>query len=320
MKTSPYLVLALVLMLLSPTACAPQPETYVIGLLSMSPAHDIVIEGFKDGLAEAGYVEGENVTYIFEGATGSPDGLEPAAQGLLAADIDLMFALTTPGALVAKQATEGTDVPVVFAPVTDSVASGIVDSLRSPGGNLTGVQTRGYIPKQLEWTLTLVPGAETLLVLHNPVDTSSSQGFDDLEAAIPTFDVELVVVEVTTRDEVVAALAAVPQEVDAIFVLPAGLFSGNIDAFVDATLAHNLPLATGSPQYQSGALFSHGPVYYEMGSQASRLAVKILQGADPSDLPVEQVDYYLGINLQTARAIGLDIPDDILQQAHDIIR
>lgn len=320
MKTAPYLVLALVLMLLSPTACAPQPETYVIGVLSLSPAHDIIIDGFKDGMTDAGYVDGENVTYIFEGATGSIDGLESAAQDLLANDLDLMFSLTTPGTMAAKQATEGTGTPVVFTPVNDSVSAGIVDSLRSPGGNLTGVQTRGNIPKQLEWTLTLAPGADTLLVLHNPVDTSSSQGLDDLEAAIPPFDVELVVVETTTGDEVVAALDAIPEEVDAIFALPAGLFSSNIDAFVDAALAHNLPLATGSPQYQSGALFSCGPVYYQMGSQASRLAVKILQGVDPSDLPVEQADYYLGINLQTARAIGLDIPDDILQQADDIIR
>lgn len=315
------IVLLLVVALL--TACRggqSEPRTFTIGVVNLSPAIDIEFDGFKDGMAEAGYVEGENVTYIYEGAVVSIGAIEPAVQNVLTEDVDLIFAITTPVALAVKRATEETGTPVLFAPVTDPVGSGVVDSLINPGGNLTGIRSGGNIPKQLEWTLAIAPDTKRLYVLHNPDDASSIQALGDLKEAIVIFDVELVIVEVRTPDEVKAALASIPEEVDAIFWLAAGLFSGNVASAVEASIEHKLPLSTGPPLFKVGALMSYGIDYYKQGKQASRLAVRMLEGTDPSDLPVEQSDFYLGINLQTAQAIGLDIPDDILQQADEIVR
>ena len=294
------------------------PEIHTIGVVNLSPAGDPLFDAFKAGMAELGYVEGENVNYIYPGAVGTIEGLTPAIQDLMAADIDLILAMSTPAARSAKQATEGTDIPVVFVPVYDPVKSELVESLTRPGGNLTGIRGGGLIPKQLEWLLAIAPDTSRLFVPHNPGNSFSVQALGDLEDIAAKFGIELVVAEVRTEDELLAALDAIPEDVDAWFNLPSGLLSAHRSKIVETAVQHRLPLTSfGSTD---GALLFFGPDNYRMGEQASRLAAKILQGTAPADLPVETAEFFLGINLQTAQAIGLDIPDDVLIQADDIIR
>jgi putative ABC transport system substrate-binding protein len=291
-----------------------------IGVVNYSPALDGVFEGFKQGMAEGGYVEGENVTYIYEGAVGTIDALDHAIETLLAEDVDLILSITTPATQKAKQATQGTDQPVVFAPVTDPVASGIVDSLTDPGGNLTGVQNRGSIAKGLEWLKAVAPGTTLLFVPHNPDDNSSVQGLTELTEAAAKAGLDLDVVEVRTEDEFNAAIAAIPEDADAIFMLPSGFFSARTAEFVEAGIAYELPVSSVAPQCERGVLMSYGHEYVPIGNQVARLAGQILDGTAPANLPVETPDFYLCINLQTAQAIGLDIPADVLAQADKIIR
>jgi putative tryptophan/tyrosine transport system substrate-binding protein len=310
-----------VLALLCLTACTTsKPEHYVIGIVNLSPSLDAVVEGFQAGMDELGYTVGENVSYIYDGAVLDIDALDPAVQRLMEADVDLMLALTTPAALSAKKAVEGTDVPVIFVPVTDPVGSGLVESLAHPGGSVTGIRTGGSIGKGLDWLLAAAPGISRLFVLHNPADDSSTLGLEELSGHAAALGLDLVVAPVRTADAFDAALASVPEEVDAIFVLPSGFFSARGARFAEAALAHLLPTVSVSPLHRAGLLMSYGLDYYEAGKQASRLTALVLRGAVPADLPVETAESYLGINLQTARAINLDIPDDIVGQADHIIR
>jgi len=314
-------MMLIALLVLGLSACGPQaPETYTIGVVNFSLALDPVFEGFKLGMAEAGYVEGENTTYIYEGAVGSIDALDPAIQKLLAEDIDLILSISTPATQKVKAATADSGLPVVFGPLTDPIASDIVDSLISPGGNLTGVQNRGSMAKGLDWLLQIVPDVKTLYVPHNPQDNSSVQGLTELQTAADSMGLALQVVEISSGDELEAILGAVPDEIDAIYQLPSGFFSARSASFAAAGINHNLPVLSVAPQTSAGVLVSYGHEYVSLGEQLSRMAVQILQGADPGVLPVEIAQFYLSINLATAEAMGLEISDDILTQADEIVR
>ena len=285
--------------------CGPaKPKTYTIGVVNFSPALDPVYEGFKTGMAQAGLVEGEQVTYLYDGATGSIDALDPAIQKLVAAKVDLILSLSTPASQKVKLAVEGKHIPVVFAPVTDPVASGLVDSLTHPGGDLTGIQNRGSIAKGLDWLLAIAPGTQRLFVPHNPSDDSSVQGLAELQTAAAVMGLELVIVEVTNGDEFEAAMAAIPEEVDAIFMLPSGFFSARAAAYAEAGIAHQLPVTSVAPQTEAGLLMSYGHDYLSMGVQLSRLVDQIFNGTDPGDLPVETPEFFLSINLVTAQGVN----------------
>lgn len=314
-------IMLIAMLMMSLSACGPQaPEPYTIGVVNYSPALDLVFEGFKTGMAEAGYVEGENVNYIYEGAVGDIDALDPAIQNILAEDIDLILSISTPATQKVKLATADSGLPVVFGPLTDPIASGIVDSLTSPGGNLTGVQNRGSMAKGLDWLLQIVPDTHTIYVPHNPLDNSSVQGLAELQAAADDIGLVLQVVEVEAADALEAALAVIPDDVDAIYLLPSGFFSARATSFASAGITHKLPVLSVAPQTSAGVLISYGHDYIAMGKQLSRMAVQILEGADPGDLPVEIAQFYLTVNLATADAMGLEIPDGILTQADGIIR
>ena len=302
------------------TACGGKPETYTIGVVNFSPSLDDVFEGLKIGMVEKGYVEGENVTYIYEGAVGSIEALDPAIQKIMDQKVDLILSISTPATQKIKTATQESQIPVVFAPVTDPVASEIVASLTNPGGNLTGIQNRGSIAKGLDWLLAIAPGTQRLFVPHNPSDDSSVQGLAELQTAAAVMGLELVIVEVTNGDEFEAAMAAIPEEVDAIFMLPSGFFSARAAAYAEAGIAHQLPVTSVAPQTEAGLLMSYGHDYLSMGVQLSRLVDQIFNGTDPGDLPVETPEFFLSINLVTAQAIGLEIPDDILVQADTLVR
>ena len=295
-----------------------EAENVTIGVVNITPTIDSLFEGFKEGMAELGYVEGENVTYLYEGATGNLEGLQPAVQRLLEADVDLIFAITTPAALTAKQGVEGTDTPVLFAAVAFPVESGLVESLTNPGVNLTGIDSGGFVPKQLEWLLAVAPDTKRLFVPNNPED--SAAGLEELAAVAAPRGIELITVEVTTEEDLFSALDAVPEDVDAIFVLASGFLTAHLSKFVETAIEHKLPLTSVGEGAKAGALMSYGHNYVPVGMQASRLAVKVLQGTAPADLPVEAAEFFLSVNLVTADSISLDVSDDVLEQADVIVR
>ena len=310
----PLILVGLVLVACGPT----EPEPDIIGVISVSSFSDRVIDGFKAGMSLSGYVEEDNVTYVIQYGGGSIEGLQAGIQKLTSVDLDLIVSIGTPATLNVKESIEGSDLPGVFVAVYDPVKSGIVKSLINHGGDLTGVRGGGYTAKRVEWLQTIDPEVERLFVLHNPDDTGSVQGLADLKEAAPTLGVELVISEVASLEELTLLLSTIPDDVDAVYSLPSTFLFAHIDEIVQAATRQKLPIVGG--RVNLGTLMAYGPESFRMGEQAGRLAANILRGVSPSDLPVETAEFFLDINLQVAEAIGLDIPDEVLQHANNIVR
>jgi putative ABC transport system substrate-binding protein len=296
-------------------------ETYTIGVVNFSQRQEGTLNGFKEGMTELGYIEGENVTYIYDGPV-SVDELDAVAQGLVAADVDLILSITTPATQAAQRATADTDIPVVFVPVTDPVGAGLVDSLKQPGGNITGVTFGIQEGRRLEWLLQVVPTIEQVYVPYNPEDQGPVLALETVSEAAAKLQIELITREASTPEEVEAAFENIPDEADAIFFLPDSVITARIDDWLE--MANELGLPTSGPNLaaaEDGHLTAYGIDLAAAARQkAARLADQILQGIEPADLPVETAEFFSAINLKTAAAIGLDIPDEALLQADIIIR
>jgi putative ABC transport system substrate-binding protein len=273
-------------------------------------------------MVDQGYVEGKNVTYVYSGAASSLDKLEPDAQNLVVAKVDLIVALGTPAAQAAKKVTTGTSVPIVFLPVSDPVTAGIVQSIANPGGNLTGIATGVEVHGlRLQWLLKVAPNVKRVYVPYDTGDAATAAGLKAVQNAAAKLGVELVTREIRNADDVTATIADIPGKVDGVFLLAGTIVGTHMNDFITVSLQNKLPLSAPMvPQVSSGALLSYGFDNQAIGKQATRLAVRILKGAKPADLPVETSEFFLSINLKTAQAIGLTVPDDILRQAATIVR
>jgi putative ABC transport system substrate-binding protein len=302
-------------------ACGGGQTTYTIGVVNLSFNLEDTVEAFKEGMTELGYIEGENTTYIYEGPAGI-DKLDAVAQGLVAADVDLILSLTTPATQAAQRATTGTDIPVVFIPVTDPVGAGIVDSLTKPGGNITGVTYGIQEGRRLEWLLQVAPTIEQIYIAYNPDDQSPVLALETVREAAMKLGVELITHEARTSEEATAAFENIPKEADAIFFLPDSVVNARGPDWFEKAI--DLKLPTSGPNtatVEDGALTTYGvDLTVSAKQQAARLADQIFKEIKPADLPVETAEFYLAINLKTAEAIGLDISDEILLQADIIVR
>jgi ABC-type uncharacterized transport system substrate-binding protein len=219
----------------------------------------------------------------------------------------------------AKKAVEGTDIPVVFAPVINPVEEGVVASIAQPGGNVTGVQNGNTVPKAMEWLHKIAPQATKIHVIYHPEDAVALTTIAALPETAATLGVELVLDEVRSPEEALAAIEALPKDA-AIFMVPTPRLDPG-DARIEAAVKHGLAVGSTNPgQLKVGAIVTYGANFSAMGKQAAGLVDQILKGTKPADLPVETAEYFLDINLLTAQAIGLDIPDEILRQAATVVR
>jgi putative tryptophan/tyrosine transport system substrate-binding protein len=317
------LLIGVVVISLLLTGCggAPKAKTYTIGVLNFSPNLEVTVTSFKEGLTELGYVEGKNVTYIYEGPV-SADKLDAVAQSLVKAKVNLILALTTPATKAAQKATAGTDIAVVFLPVTDPVGAGVVASLTKPGGNTTGVTYLTQEGKRLEWLLRVAPTIKQVYIVYNPKDQSPVLALKMVSETAAKLGVELITREASTPEQVEAAFKDIPKEADAIFLLPDSVINARVKDWFKLAVEHKLP--TSGPNVATvndGALTAYGvDLAIAARKQAARLAHRIFQGDKPAGLPVEMADYFTAINLQIAQAIGLNVPDDIVRQANTVIR
>jgi putative ABC transport system substrate-binding protein len=296
--------------------CKPvKPKKYTIGIINTNPQLEAVVAGFKSGLSKFGYIEGKNVEYVYKMTPPDPDQIDAALREVLSGKSDMLFACTGPVARRAKKLAAET-VPIVFAPVYYPVKSGLVESLSRPGPNITGIQIGGSAANALQWLLEIDPRVKRIYVPFDTTqDVAAKYSLEDLEEGAGKLGVELVVSKVSTVKKLVAAL-----DVHAVWLLNSPLLVSNVTEYVKAANRRRLPTASSTSQSRAGILITYGQESMRTGEQASFLAHKILSGARPSDLPVETSDFFLGINLQTAKAVGLEIPESILQQAHFLTR
>lgn len=317
---STVLILFILAGLLLAACNAPaKPKTYTIGVLNYVATLDSIVEGFKAGMTELGYVEGQNITYIYNGVLqNDPQVLEAEAQALMDQKVDMFLTLGNPTTLAAKKIVEGTGVPVVFSPFSEPVAGGAVESLSRPGGNVTGVQSVNNAPKALEWLVRLVPDAKKVYVFYHPKDESTILIMKPLPEAAAQLGVEFAPAEAASPEQVMSIMETLPED-SAILVVPfPSLSAGTKDIKLKA-IELQIPLA-GYNDSGDDAIFGFTVDRTSQGEQAARLADQIFKGTQPANLPVETAQSFLRINMKTADALGLDIPNDILKQADTVLR
>ncbi|MBI5958100.1 MAG: ABC transporter substrate-binding protein [Chloroflexi bacterium] len=297
-----------------------EDKHYTVAIVNIAPVLESVVTGFKEGMAEKGYIEGENLTILYDGPI-ARDAIDATLQKYIDQKVDLIVALATPVAVAAQKLTVDNKIPVVFVPVTDPVAAGIVTDLKQPGANLTGIMTGQGEARRLEWLHTLAPDAKRILLPYNPADQSPVQSIEAMKPAAETLELELVLVETPDADAVQALIDNLPEDIDAIFLPSDSLVGSLFTAWAAKAAELGLPTSASTLSHVEGGIlssYSYNP--RESGKQASRLADQIFTGTQPGDLPVETAELFLSLNLKAAEAMGYEITDEMLRQAQIIIR
>jgi len=298
-------------------ACQQEEEPIRVGVVNFLPAMDKVLDGFQDSMNDFGYEEDTEIVYIYNGPAASTDDLPLIAEDLADAEVDLILAFSTVAALATKTATEGTNIPVIFAPVTDPEGSGLI----GPGSNLTGVTNGGSDRKRLEWMVNIVPEVQVVYIPYNP-NSSALSALAEVKETAGELGLTIIERQVEDQADIITAVSEIPEEVDAIFLLPDIITVAEVPIFYQATLSRGIPIVgVETASVEQGALFSFGLDFEEVGHQAAGMADQLLRGnSTVSELPVEPTDFFLDINLVTANIAGLEIPDEVLEQARNIYR
>jgi len=298
----------------------------VIGVLSTgSPltSSPSLMAAFRQGLSEAGYVEGQNLTIEYRWAEGHYDRLPALAADLVGRKVDLIVASSPPSALAAKSATS--TIPIVFRGGFDPVRDGLVSSLARPGGNLTGVILLAgeLTAKRLELLSELVPRAGVIALLMNPKEASAERIIRDVQEAARTKGLQLHVLKASSESEIDTAFASLVQLHAGALVVGADPFlSGRREQLVALASRQAVPAIYAWREFAaSGGLISYGASLTSGYRQLGIYTGRILKGAKPADLPVQQpTTFELVINLKTAKAIGLTIPQSLLLRADEVIQ
>jgi putative ABC transport system substrate-binding protein len=307
-------------------ARAQQAAIPVIGFLSAQSADDdykFFTLSFLQGLKEAGYVEGQNVAIEYRRAENQFDQLPALAADLVRRRVAVIVASATEASLAAKSAT--TTIPIVFGTGGDPVALGLVASLNRPGGNVTGSTSlkAELAPKQLQLLRELIPTFARFGVLVDPAYPVTPSLISDLQAAARTLGLQLVVVNARTDSDLETAFATLSQQhVGAVLVTNATFFVPRTEQLAALAARHALPAIYPSREYAlAGGLMGYGSSFGYTNHQAGIYAGRILKGENPADLPVQQVTKIeLVINLKTAKALGLTIPETLLATADEVIQ
>jgi putative tryptophan/tyrosine transport system substrate-binding protein len=306
-------------------ARAQQPALPVIGFLSpQSPDDDYknITVPFLQGLKETGYVEGQNVAVEYRYAENQFDRLPALAADLVRRRVAVIVASGNQAAQRAKAAT--TTIPIVFSMAGDPVALGLVASLNRPGANVTGIAnlTAELAPKQLQLLRELIPNAAVFGVLADQTPRSTQSAIPDLQAAARTLRLQLVVVNARTDSDLETAFATFSQQrVGAVLVGTSALYSRRMEQLAALAARHALPAIYPLREHAlAGGLMSYGSSVGYSHHQAGIYTGRILKGEKPTDLPVMQpTKFELVINLKTAKALGLTIPETLLATADQVI-
>ena len=304
--------------------CAQQKGMPVIGFLGIgSPAENAAnLAAVRQGLSETGYVEGNTVAIEYRWAEGHYERLPGLAVDLIGRKVDVILSAGgITGALAAKEATSV--IPIVFFSGEDPVKRGFIASLAQPGANLTGVSWLEVelMPKRLELLLELIPGAGMIALLINPKNANAEGMVRDVEAAARVNRVQLQILKASTENEIDDAFAIIVRQQTGLVVSTDPFFNSRRNQLVALAARHAVPAIYERREFTAaGGLISYGPSFTAAFWQLGVYAGKILKGARPADLPVQQpTRFELVVNLKTAHALGLTVPPSILTRADEVI-
>jgi putative ABC transport system substrate-binding protein len=304
-------------------ARAQQPTIPVVGFLSGSSREPFRVAAFNQGLNEAGFVDGKNVMIEYHWVEGQYDRLPELAADLVHRRVAVIAAVAGPNPPLAAKAATAT-IPIVFVTATDPVETGLVTSLNRPDANLTGVHMIGTLlsSKRQELLHQLVPTAALVAMLVNPTRTSTQYELREVQAAADKIGQQLRILSAKTDRDIDAAFATiVEQRIGGLIVHGDPFFTSRRDQIVPLTIRHAIPTIFAWREFTTaGGLMSYGPSLRAAYGQAGIYTGRILNGAKPADLQVVQsTAFELVINLKTAKALGLTIPDKMLTVADEVI-
>jgi putative ABC transport system substrate-binding protein len=306
-----------------PLGARAQPSAMpVIGFLAPVTPPEEVLAAFRRGLREHGLPEGQKISIAYRNAAGVFTRLPSLAAELVDLKVSLLVAWTTPAAVAAKQATR--TIPIVIVGIADPLSTGLIESLARPGGNITGVVNLAadLSGKLLELILEIDAGIKRVAVLWNPENPASTVISKENETAARSLGLQLQVFDVRASEDLQRAFASMSrQSATAIVITPDPIFMDLRQSIAEFAIKNRLPTVFARREnVEAGGLVSYGPSLRDQMYQIANFIDKILKGAKPSDLPVEQpIKFELVINVKTATALGLHIPPTVLARADEVI-
>ena len=296
------------------------PTIGFLGQSTRSAASEWVA-AFVQRLRELGWIEARNITIEYRWAEGREERFAEIAAEFVRLKVDVIIASGTPAVMASRQTTSV--IPIVFAPAGDPVGTALVASLSRPGGNATGLATLGrdLAGKRLELLREAVPGLRRLAIMGNVGNSFTVLELGEVQAVAHTLGLEVATLEIRRAQDIAPAFETLKSRADALYVCPEGLASTNRIRINTAALGERLPTMHGYREYvEAGGLMSYGPNYLDIFRRAADYVDKILHGAKPGDIPLEQpTKFDLVINLTTAKALGLQVPPTLLARADEVI-
>ena len=314
--------ICLVLALAIPFASGCGPAmTYKIGIsqLVTHPALDATREGIIDGLAEKGYVEGDNLEIDYQNSELDMSLVATIAQNFVSEDVDLIVSIATPNSLAAASAAEGTEIPVVFSAITNPVGEGMVSGWDShPDQNITGVSDMISVADDVDLIMEIVPGVETIGNIYNAGESNSVFLAEKLVEACDALDIEVVESTVSTSADVLSAAQSLVGRVDAIWVGTDNTVVSGLEALIGVCEDNQIPFfPSDDPSIERGGIACWGFDYYDIGYQTGEMVARILDGdGTANNIPVEKGEIiFLSVNVAAAEKMGVTIPQSIIDQA-----
>lgn len=278
---------------------------------------DDAYSGFVDGLKEAGYIEGDNLTLDFQNASGEVGNCQSICDGFATNGEDLVLAIATPAAQTAVKVFGTTDTPVLFTCVTDAVEAQLVESTEAPGKNVTGTSDMPVIKDQISMIKDVIPDAKTIGILYTSSEANSEIQAKEAEAAAKELGLETVVATSSNTNDIPQVISGVVGSVDAIYIPSDNGFASAMGTVRNAAVQGQVPVFCAvEAMIQEGGIATTAIDYYELGKQTAKQAVRILDGEKASDIPVEyQENMGIVVNNTFAQEVGVTVPQEILDKA-----
>lgn len=286
-----------------------------ISQLAEHPALDASREGFIEGLATEGFIDGENITIDFQNAQGDFPTAQLIAQNFLSQEMDMIFAIATPAAQAAFNTTK--DIPILVTAVTDPVEAGLAESWEVSNTNVTGTSDMTPMKEQFSLLQELVPEAQKIGVLYNTSEENSEIQIRKMKEIAEKLNLEVVPSGITNTNEIPQALDALIGNIDVLYIPTDNLVAASMPLIVDKTNEKGIPvIGSERAHVEAGALATEGISYYELGFQTALMAVDIINGKQPSELPISTMkEYELVINEDSAKLLKIEISDHLKEKA-----
>ena len=325
MKNLSILLLVLTLVIVGGVSSLAGAQPLVIGITQIveHPALDAARDGFIAALEEAGFKEGEDVVYDLQNAQGDFTNAISIAQKFKDDKVDLIVAIATPTAQAALQVNQ--EIPIVINAVTDPVAASLAKSWESSGNNLTGMSDAAPNKQQVELIPLFLPEAKNVGTIYNAGEANSVVQIEVAKEVCKELGLNLIEVTVSNSSEVLMAAQSLAGRVEAIYIVTDNTVVSALESVIKVCNQEKIVLILADPStVDKGALASYGIDYFSLGKKSGEIAVKIIKGAKPSDIPIQTItdpkDLQFVVNLDTAKTIGISVSEEILKTADKIIK